>query len=200
MRARVDKVDPPLPKFPTRWEYAATLRHYVVRYEAVLRLLSVGACLVWLAFATIASAGTGNQSTDKTKFIAAAERACVSAKAKIDALPKFPFKNFDALHPDRKTLVKVGQFFTGPGNEVPVARSLVRQLEALGTPPSSQAAWHDVLAKFREFITVIRREAAAALRADMKSWVNAVQENRLLPGRLSAAAKAFGAKRCAIFH
>jgi hypothetical protein len=166
----------------------------------MVRSLAVGACVFCSAFATIAFAGTGSQSTDKAKFIAAAERACVSAKAKIDGLPDFPFKNFDALHPDRKTLVKVGQFFVGPGNEVPIVRSLVRQLAALGAPPSSRTAWNNVLATFREFITVIQREASAALRADVKGWVNAVEENRLLPGRLSEAAKTFGAKRCAIFH
>jgi hypothetical protein len=160
----------------------------------VLRASAVGACVAVLAFAANTSAG------GTSTFVQRAEHVCVSAQARIAALPSFPFRNFDALHPDEKTLVKVGRFFTGPGNEVPIARTLVRQLVALGTPPSNQRAWNDVLATFREFIAVIQREATTALHRDVKGWVSAVNENRLLPDRLSAAAKAFGARRCAIFH
>ena len=158
------------------------------------------ACIVGVALVTGASASLGALPVGKKRFVARAESLCLHAKAQIAGLPAFPFPYFDALHPDPKTLVQVGMFFAGPGNEVPIGRSLVRRLTALGSPPSGQMAWRKVLATFREFVAVIRREASAALRADVDTWVRAVQENRLLPGRLAAATRAFGARRCAIFH
>ena len=157
------------------------------------------AFIIGLILVTAASASGGAHPIGKRRFVARAQSLCVHAKAQIDALPAFPFRNFDALHPDPTTLVDVGRFFTGPGNEVPIGRSLLRRLEALGTPPSGQRAWRRILATFREFIAVIRREASAALHADVDTWVKAVRENRLLPGRLAAATKTFGARRCAIF-
>ena len=100
------------------------------------------------------------------------------------------------LHPDPKVLPKVGQFFAGAGNDVPIARRLERQLRALGNPPSGGQAWRRVLATFHEFIVVIQREHATALRADVGEWVKAVRKYRLIPDRLST----FGAARCAIFQ
>jgi hypothetical protein len=161
--------------------------------------VSVLAWAIGLILVTAASASGAAHPIGKQMFVARAQSLCVHAKAQIDALPAFPFRNFDALNPDPKTLVDVGTFFTGPGNEVPIGRSLLRRLEALGTPPSGQMAWRRILASFRKFIAVIRREASAALHADVDMWVKAVRENRLLPGRLAVATKKFGARRCAIF-
>jgi hypothetical protein len=132
-------------------------------------------------------------------FVTRAERYCQRGNADIHRLPSFPFQNFDPLHPDPQVLPKVGKFFTGPGNEVPIAQRLVRQLRSLGTPPARKRAWMQVLATFQVFIAVIDREATTALRGDADGWVKAVRENRLLPDRLAAATKRFGAKRCAIF-
>jgi hypothetical protein len=151
--------------------------------------------LTALLIAVAAEAST----SPKAQFISHAEADCTRASTAIQSLPPFPFKNFDALHPDKSVLPKVGQFFSGPGNEVPIARRLVRQLTALGTPPVGRAAWVAMLGTFREFVTVIRAEATAASHGDVRAWVAAVQENRLLPDRLTSAANVFGAKRCAIF-
>jgi hypothetical protein len=159
----------------------------------------VVAWILGLVLVTAASGSGGAHPIAKRTFVAQAQRMCVHAKAQIAALPAFPFRNFDPIHPDPKTLVDVGKFFTGPGNEVPIGRSLLRRLQSLGTPPSGRRAWQRVLATFREFIAVIRREASAALRADVDTWVAAVRENRLLPRRLAVATRAFGAPRCAIF-
>jgi hypothetical protein len=147
----------------------------------------------------VADAAARVGSSPKAKFVARAEAYCTRAKADFDALPPFPFKNFDPLHPDPKVLPKVGRYFAGAGNGIPIARRLDRQLRGIGNPPSDGPAWRTVLATFHEFIAVIQREHATALRADVGGWVKAVRENRLMPDRLTSAAKAFGAKRCAIF-
>jgi hypothetical protein len=138
-------------------------------------------------------------TSPKAQFISRAEADCIRAGTAIQSLPPFPFKNFDALHPEKSVLPKVGRFFSGPSDEGPIARRLVRQLTALGNPPAGEAAWVAMIGTFREFIAVIGREATAALHGDVRAWVAAVQENRLLPDRLSRAANGFGAKRCAIF-
>jgi hypothetical protein len=115
-------------------------------------------------------------------------------------LPPFPFRNFDPLHPDPKLLVKVGRFFRGVGNEVPIASRLERQLRALGTPASNKDAWRAVLATWHDFLTVIEREATDASHGNVEAWIKDVQENRLLPDRLKKATHRFGADRCAILH
>lgn len=150
-----------------------------------------------LCVATSAQAATS--VTPQAKFVAHAESYCQHANIAIHALPPFPFQNFDALHPDPKMLREVGKFFNGPGNEVPIARRLMRRLRSLGTPPSRKQAWVQVLATLQKFISVIRQEAITATNADVDGWVKAVDANRLLPSRLTAATKRFGAKRCAIF-
>jgi hypothetical protein len=157
-------------------------------------LLLAGFVIGVAALSTAAYAAPSPNAT----FIARAEGYCLQANRRIHALPAFPFTNFDPLHPDPRVLRRVGQFFMGPGNEVPIARRLERQLRALGNPASNLKAWRAVLSTFHEFVAVIQREAVDASRADVNAWVRDVKENRLLPGRLSKASAEFGARRCAI--
>jgi hypothetical protein len=138
--------------------------------------------------------------SQNASFITRAESVCTRAKKQLDALPKFPFKGFDPMHPDPRLLPKIGRFFTGAGNELPITRALERQLRALGNPPAAREDWRDVVATFHDFVVVFQREDAAALNANVDGWVKAVRENRRLPDRLRVATKAFGAKRCAIFN
>ena len=111
-------------------------------------------------------------------FVAHADRICTHARMQLNALPAFPFKHFDALHPDPHDLPRVGQFFTGPGNELPIVRQLGTQLHALGAPPANPTAWSAVLTTLARYIAVFRQEDAAALRADAATWVQAVRLNR----------------------
>jgi hypothetical protein len=129
-------------------------------------------------------------------FIARAERICSHARTQLNALPAFPFRQFDALHPDPHLLPRVGRFFTGPGNELPIVRRLVTKLRALGNPAANRAAWSDVLKTLREYIAVFEQEDTAAIGADTSAWVKAVRLNRRLPTRLASATAALGAKRC----
>lgn len=114
----------------------------------------------------------------------------------LNALPAFPFRHFDALQPDSQDLPKVGRFFTGPGNELPIVRQLDTQLHALGAPPANPTAWSGVLTTLARYIAVFRQEDAAALRADAATWVQAVRLNRRLHTRLARATAAFGARDC----
>lgn len=129
-------------------------------------------------------------------FIERAEQSCTHAKTKLDALPVFPFPHFDPLHPDPHLLPKIGRFFTGPGNELPITRRLYAQLRTLGNPPASRAAWSDVIATYREYIAVFEHEDSAALAADTGAWVKSVKENRQAHKRLADSTAAFGTTRC----
>lgn len=114
----------------------------------------------------------------------------------LNALPAFPFEHFDALRPNSHDLPKVGRFFTGPGNELPIVRGLDTQLHALGAPPANPSGWSDVLTTLARYIAVFRQEDAAALRADAATWVHAVRVNRRLHVRLAQTTTEFGAKGC----
>jgi hypothetical protein len=135
-------------------------------------------------------------ATRNAAFIVHAERICNHARTRLDALPAFPFRHFDALHPDPRLLPKIGRFFAGAGNELPIVRKLEIELRALGEPPANRAAWSDVLETLREYIAVFEREDRAALGADASTWVKAVRLNRQLHTRLNEATTAFGAKGC----
>jgi hypothetical protein len=159
--------------------------------------------VIVLAVVATASGCSGGHSTaprqslkQNRAFIARAERSCARAKTQLDALPSFPFRHFDPLHPDPRLLPKIGHFFTGPGNELPIVRRLYTQLRALGTPPANRAAWSEVIATYREYIAVFEQEDTAALAADTQAWVKAVKENRQAHTRLANATATFGTRRC----
>ena len=153
-----------------------------------------------VAAASACSGGHGDSQQPPAKrnsaFIARAEHVCSRARAQLDALPAFPFRQFDALHPDARLLPKVGRFFTGKGNELPIVRRLDAELRGLGTPPADHAAWASVLETLRNYIAVFHQEDAAALRADARAWVSAVRLNRQLHTRLATTTTSFGARRC----
>lgn len=134
--------------------------------------------------------------TRNAAFIARAERICARARVELEDLPAFPFLTFDALHPKRRLLPRIGRFFTGPGNELPIIRRLDARLSALGAPPSDPDGWSEVLDTFRRYVTVFEREDTAALRRDVSAWVGAVRLNRQLHTRLAGATGAFGARGC----
>jgi hypothetical protein len=160
-------------------------------------------CIAILAPALTVAAGRSNahsgtelQPKANAAFVARAERLCSLARTELKALPAFPFRGFDALDPDPHLLPRVGRFFTGPGNELPIVRSLDRQLHGLGEPPANRRAWSRLLATLRAYIAVFEQEDIAALRADTSVWVKSVRLNRRLHTRLAAATTAFGASRC----
>jgi hypothetical protein len=114
----------------------------------------------------------------------------------LKALAAFPFAAFDALHPQRRLLPRVGRFFTGPGNELPIIRRLNSRLLALGAPPADPDEWSRVLETLREYVAVFEREDTSALRRNVSGWVKAVRLNRRLHTRLAHATRAFRAKGC----
>jgi hypothetical protein len=156
-----------------------------------------------LASAAVAAGGCGGthdalrtSGSRDGAFVAQAQRICARAKTQLNALPAFPFKHFDALHPDSHDLPKVGRFFTGSGNELPIVRRLDAQLHELGAPPANLTGWSATLTTLDRYIAVFRQEDAAALRADAAAWVQAVRRNRRLHERLAHATTEFGARGC----
>lgn len=153
-----------------------------------------------LVGATACSGGPGSagrqSGTRNAAFIARAGHICRRARVELKALPAFPYAEFDALHPQRRLLPKIGHFFTGPGDELPIIRRLNSRLLALGAPPADPDKWADVLETLGYYVGVFEREDTSALRHNASGWVKAVRLNRQLHTRLAHATSAFGAKGC----
>jgi hypothetical protein len=159
-------------------------------FAVLVALLAVTAC------SGGRSAGPHPSPTANASFIASAAAICARAREQLDVVPDFPFQHFDPLHPNSGVLPKVGRFFTGPGNELPILRRLNKQLYELGNPAIDRTGWRNVVGAIREFITVFEQEDEAALAADVPAWVKSVRLNRLAHKRLADATNAFAASGC----
>jgi hypothetical protein len=132
-----------------------------------------------------------------TAFAARANALCDKAAARLAALPPFPFSDFDASHPDRKLLPKVGGFFTGAHDPRPIQRELIAGLRALGAPSADAAGWATVLAAHTARVAVMNAQDKAALAADGPAFVKTLDEVDANDRRIALTALLFGAVRCA---
>ncbi len=127
-------------------------------------------------------------------FIRRANAACHATEAKA-RMSQFPFSTFDAFHPDKTLLPKVGQYFDAPTRRR-LPHDLLATLHKLGQPPASSPAWRNVLAARQ---AVLRNEAAqikAALADDAATFVRSVYAQSRAYNQLVFASAVFGVQSC----
>lgn len=129
-------------------------------------------------------------------FVRRANAMCAEATAKIAKLPPFPYRNFDPLHPDRPTLQKVGQFFSGPGNPRPTLRAVQRRLAGLGLPGASRQSWIRIRDTLAAKVAVFDDQVNAALAGDVNGWVRATRSAIAEQRTLLIADDVFGSDKC----
>jgi hypothetical protein len=129
-------------------------------------------------------------------FLRRADRACRATAARLERLPRFPFGDFDPLHPDPQVLPAVGRWFTGPGHAGPELRRLLARLRALGPPPAARARWHALLRRRRAALAIRAAHIRAARAADAAAFLATVDEVRTNARRLGVDAVAIGARSC----
>ncbi len=146
-------------------------------------------CLVWVGSpaAGIHAGGT----TISPTFVSKTDRLCASINADFGrALGKpFPFSNFDPAHPDSKTLVKVGKYFS---KALPVHRKIPARLRALGEPAQGRSAWDTIRSLALEDNTVAIEQVAAALAGNKKTFVATYKRLVRLHGQITKDAAAAG--------
>jgi hypothetical protein len=136
--------------------------------------------------------------TANTTFLARADHLCARASAQLAALPPFPFRNFDPLHPDPNVLPQVGAFLTGPGDLRPILRTLNVRLRALGNPAANRRAWKRTLDARTAALAVIQEQDHAALAGNVPAFVKTVHDSASGFRRIAITATLFGATRCVL--
>ena len=122
-------------------------------------------------------------------FIARANAVCVRAKVATEkAHGRFPYSNFDPLHPDPELLPKVGAFFA---SSQAIADRVPGELQALGDPQKNAATWQRMLVLARQSRAIAHRQVAAAQASNAPAFVATVREIESLDmnlGRLAITA------------
>jgi hypothetical protein len=153
---------------------------------------SVAAVVVVLVAAGISGCGGGSSNSTATgrttasipepatssrldaAFIARANAVCARANIAVEkAHGRFPYSNFDPLHPDPKLLPKVGAFFA---SSQAIADHVEVELQALGDPQRNAAAWHQMLALAGKARAIAHRQVAAAQASNAPAFVATVRE------------------------
>jgi allene oxide cyclase-like protein len=132
------------------------------------------------------------------RFIDSANALCTTAATRLNALPPFPFSNFDPLHPDPRLLPKVGRFFTGQGDPRPILRALNSGLRALGQPPASAASWTHVLGARAAALKVNSEQDSAAVTANVAGFIKSVHAVDNTSRQVAITATIFGVPDCVL--
>jgi hypothetical protein len=157
--------------------------------------------LAMLAAVTLAGCGSGDNggtaSTTTTAaggkidpaFIAKVDAVCAKASKRFAANGKFPFQNFDPLHPDPKLLPKVGAFFKP---NVSTERMVQNQLRALGEPETGAPLWTAIRTHVIASEANAIKQVHVALASDVAGFVATVNEANRLHGQVDTEAQAAG--------
>jgi allene oxide cyclase-like protein len=129
------------------------------------------------------------------KFVRRADAACRATERKAQALPPFPFSDFDPFHPDPQELPKVGQFFNDPARR-DLPSGLLEKLERLGAPSASRGAWKNVLGARRTMLASEKKQTKAALANDAPTFVKSVYQQSRDYNKLVFRSAVFGVQEC----
>jgi hypothetical protein len=141
--------------------------------------------------AALGAVGARSQATViSPEFITKANRLCAKLNVRFGhALGKFPFQNFDAIHPDLKTLPLVGKHFA---NALPIRRAIPAELRGLGEPTTGRRAWDAIRSLALQGNAAGIKQVSAALASNAKGFVATVNQIHRLHNATGAKATAAG--------
>ena len=166
----------------------------------VRRLLS----LIAVAAAAAALVGCSGSSADRATprvgkvFAARATDACQKALESKQSWSDFPVASFDPAHPDRSALPKAARWLEE--QVAPTFEGWLRDLQALGTPPTGAAAWTDVLTAVAQIVKGNADEITAAQTGDTGRFAAAHDRLEQAQSVLERATSAAGVPKCAEVH
>jgi hypothetical protein len=153
--------------------------------------------LVMLAALALAACGGGGKTSSSTAagakiapaFLAKVDAVCAKASRRFAANGKFPFQNFNPLHPDPKQLPKVGAFFKP---NLATHQMIETQLRALGEPATGASQWNAIRALAIAAEAGAIKQVHAALTSDVTGFVATVNQAKRLHTRVDSEARAAG--------
>lgn len=131
-------------------------------------------------------------------FIARANGLCRRAVRALASLPRFPFNDFDPLHPNPSLLPAIGAFFTGPADPRPILGALQKALRDLGHPPGERGRWRATLTGRERELAIIDEQDRAAAASDVRAFVRTVRDSAANFREIAITATVFGSTRCVL--
>jgi hypothetical protein len=129
-----------------------------------------------------------------TAFATRAVAACHAAYAQKKAVA-FPYPDFNPTQPDTSKFLGIAQYEAA--HTVPAYTMWLREMQALGQPPTGQAAWADLVTAIEGHLRSASEQQAAAQRGDSATFVKDYYEGVKTQGDVLSAADAAGVPQCA---
>jgi hypothetical protein len=127
-------------------------------------------------------------------FQSKALAVCDAALARKKAQGPFPYPDFNPTQPDLSKLPGIAQF---EAKTVTIYKTWLREMSALGQPPTGQAAWADVLSALRSHVGIIVEQQAAAQRGDGPTLTKDYDEGNTAQDEMRRAADDADVPDCA---
>jgi hypothetical protein len=110
----------------------------------------------------------------------------------------FPVTDFDPSQPDPSAFPEVGAWLKD--DVAPTFEAWLDGLTALGTPPSGQESWSEVLVDVGTIVDLNADQVAAAQSDDVEGFVEAKDGLEAVQPELERATEAAGVASCADVH
>ncbi len=146
--------------------------------------------------ATRTPAATPTAAPKARAGVSAVNDACLATTSKLGDLPDFPFK-FDPNRPGRK-LKRIATLLDKTDHDDYIEADLLRGLQALKVPASSQEAFARLVAALRAIIKHETLRNQTGLAGNVRTYVIENRAAEKAYARLRAAAKELKAPLCAL--
>jgi len=118
---------------------------------------------------------------------------CHAALAEKRAQGPFPYPSFNPTRPDISKLPAIARLET---KTTKIYGTWLRQMVALGLPPTGQRAWSDVVSALRENGRIISDQRLAARRRDVRTFTRDYYTGNRAQQGLEHASRAAGLPAC----
>lgn len=166
------------------------------------RALAVLTLAIIVSVASLASCSSepDNQTPSGVgeSFAARATSVCQTALEAKQAWSAFPVGNFDPSQPDPAAFPEVAAWLEG--EVAPTFEAWLDGLTTLGTPPSGQGMWNDVLSAIDTIVLLNADQVTAARSDDTEGFVKARDGLEAIQLELESATAAAGVPTCADVH
>jgi hypothetical protein len=148
---------------------------------------------VALMTAGLGACGGGKKATASQKldapFAHRVDGVCARTLAQYQANGRFPYPQFDPVHPDPKLLPRVGAFLA---RNQPAAQATPGEMRALGEPAQARAQWDRVRTLITQAMASSARQVAFAKSSNAAGFAAETRTANRLHETLTADGKALG--------
>ena len=166
------------------------MRHTLIVMSLIASVVALGACG--------GEPGGETPSGVGESFAARASSVCQTALESKQAWSAFPAADFDPNQPDPSAFPEVGTWLED--DVAPTFEEWLDGLTALGTPPTGQGSWNDVLSAVHTIVELNADQVTAAKDNDVEGFVEAKDGLQAIQSELERATASAGVATCADVH